>query len=151
MLQFYTKEETEQKLRLHDSLWSEAIKQSTSNSDSKINKVRDDISYGAHVVVSMTIACSHMTSFREMKKSTNDQRSPNSKQKFPNCRKTNSKSQVIPLPHKMPLPNNQCWVAGRVESLTGSHEEIQSLVALEKSEWRVGVAKHSAQMGQLTL
>ena len=62
VLQFYTKEEIAQMLKLHDSLWSEAIKQATGNTNSKLDRVRDDIIYCALLVVAMTIACRYLTS-----------------------------------------------------------------------------------------
>ena len=148
MLQFYTKEEIAQMLKLHDSLWSEAIKQATGNTNSKLDRVRDDIIYCALLVVAMTIACRYLTSCKRMKLSTK-QRSRICKQQFTLCTKIDSKYKVIPMPHKQ-LPNNQCWVAGRVESLTTSHEELQGLMALERVEWQKQLKEHTAQFHEFS-
>jgi hypothetical protein len=53
------------------------------------------------------------------------------------------------MPHKQ-LPNNQCWVAGRVESLTTSHEELQGLMALERVEWQKQNKEHTAQFQEFS-
>ena len=81
VLQFYTKEEIAQMLKLHDSLWTDAIKQATGNTNSKLDRVRDDIIYCALLVVAMTIACRYLTSCKRMKLSTK-QRSSICKQTF---------------------------------------------------------------------
>ena len=148
VLQFHTKEETAQMLKLHDSLWTDAIKQATGNTNSKLDRVRDDIIYCALLVVAMTIACRYLTSCKRMKLSTK-QRSMTCKQKFTLCTKITSKYKVIPMPHKQ-LPNNQCWVAGRVESLTTSHEELQNLMALERGEWQEKIKEHAAQFQEFS-
>jgi hypothetical protein len=148
VLQFYTKEEIAQMLKLHDSLWTDAIKQATGNTNSKLDRVRDDIIYCALLVVAMTIACRYLTSCKKMKLSTK-QRSRTCKQKFALCTKIKSKYKVIPMPHKQ-LPNNQCWVAGRVESLTTSHEELQNLMALERGEWQKQIKEHTAQFQEFS-